>query len=111
MTTAELAPLAPEIIEQQEAERVLEEARREIDEIDQQRIALLARRLQLGVIAGEAKRALKRPVYNGQRENEVVSGYIALATELGVPRELALGEITSTITVSRNMQMLDKTEV
>lgn len=54
----------------------LEKCRKEIDEIDQQLIELFERRLNVAVKVAEYKAENNLPIYNGERESQVISNNV-----------------------------------
>ena len=79
-TTSESPDALPENTE-------LSRIREEIEGIDNEIIALLARRLQLGKQTGEIKRAAGLPILDPTREAAVIRRVTAAAREAGVPAE------------------------
>jgi chorismate mutase len=67
--------------------RPLEELRREIEQIDRDLIALIARRMQLAKDAGRRKRAAGHPTLDPAREAEVVRRAGEFARQANVPEE------------------------
>jgi chorismate mutase len=61
--------------------------REEIEGIDNEIIALLARRLQLGRQTGELKRTAGLPILDPTREAAVIRRVTGVAREAGVPAE------------------------
>ena len=67
----------------------LEELRRQLDTLDGELLALIAKRQALGREVAAAKRATGYPTRDYQREREVILGVRARAEALGLPGELA----------------------
>lgn len=65
----------------QESGSDLPELRRELDDIDQQLVALFARRQEISRRVGEYKKSLRLPVQDKEREAEVLSSRAAMAPE------------------------------
>ena len=78
--TNEPADASPEITE-------LARIRVEIEGIDNEIVALLARRLQLGKQTGEIKRTAGLPILDPTREAAVIRRVTGVAREAGVPAE------------------------
>lgn len=54
----------------------LEKCREEIDEIDKQLMELFERRLEVAVKVAEYKEENNLPIYNGERESQVISNNV-----------------------------------
>ena len=54
----------------------LEKCRKEIDEIDKQLMELFERRLDVAARVAEYKAENKLPIYNGERESQVISNNV-----------------------------------
>ena len=67
----------------------LEELRRQLDTLDGELLALIAKRQAMGREVAAAKRATGYPTRDYQREREVILGVRARAEALGLPGELA----------------------
>ncbi len=82
----------------------LREAREHIDAIDQEIVALLARRSKLAERAMRAKQSLGAPVLDGQREALVFERRRAWANELGLEEEGVEEVFRSIVRFSRRIQ-------
>lgn len=67
----------------------LDELRRELDQLDGDLLALIARRQAIGREIAAAKRSTGHPTRDYRREREVILGVRAKAEALGLPGELA----------------------
>jgi chorismate mutase / prephenate dehydrogenase len=67
----------------------LEELRRQLDQLDGELLALIARRQAIGREVAEAKRVTGRATRDYQREREVILGVRARAEKMGVSGDLA----------------------
>src|SRR6187399_1748469 len=67
----------------------LDELRQQLDQLDGEMIALMARRQQIAREVAAAKRASGTPTRDYQREREVVLGVRRRAEQMGLPGELA----------------------
>ncbi|GMA56799.1 hypothetical protein GCM10025858_13020 [Alicyclobacillus sacchari] len=63
---------------------ILETLRREIDRVDRELIACIARRLTLSAEIGARKQATSESVYQPQRAAAVQENYVRLGTALGL---------------------------
>ncbi|TDY45205.1 chorismate mutase [Alicyclobacillus sacchari] len=66
---------------------ILETLRREIDRVDRELIACIARRLTLSAEIGARKQATSESVYQPQRAAAVQENYVRLGTALGLRGE------------------------
>ena len=62
--------------------------RGQIDEVDQQILDLLARRLELVAEVGEVKGRYGLPIYDPERERAMIAGKRAVAEQRGLPPDL-----------------------
>ncbi len=67
----------------------LDQLRQQLDQLDGEIIALMARRQQIAREVAAAKRATGTPTRDYQREREVVLGVRRRAEQMGLPGELA----------------------
>lgn len=74
------------------------------DGVDEQIVALLARRGQLSAAAGELKRANGLPIVDEQREAEAASARAALARRCGVDEALVAEVFAVVVRHSRRAQ-------
>ncbi|MBI3034565.1 chorismate mutase [Candidatus Woesearchaeota archaeon] len=83
---------------------MLEELRRQIDEVDYHMIKLMKKRIELaGRIAGLKKQA-GIPVFQKEREEDVLSGVKEAARNEGIPEEYALAIFREIISQTRKYE-------
>jgi len=90
-----------------EGERALDElarCREEIERIDNEIIALLARRLGLGKRTGELKRAAGLPILDPTREAAVIRRVTGVARDAGLPPEPVREMFWQIVGMSRRAQ-------
>jgi chorismate mutase / prephenate dehydrogenase len=85
----------------------LEQLRQELDEVDEEILALVARRAQIVERIGASKRATGRATRDFSRERVVIEGARARAAGLGVDPELAESLVRSLILASLTRQEQD----
>ena len=78
--------------------------RREIDELDQKILALLARRFQCSKEVAELKKQAHRPVFDGERERELFAKIEAAAKQLGLSVRAARAVFEEVVHQSRREQ-------
>ncbi|MGH7272506.1 MAG: chorismate mutase, partial [Polyangiaceae bacterium] len=83
----------------------LKQARDHIDAIDQQIVALLARRMKLAGRAGRAKAALGAPVLDGSREAELMAARRAWAEGAKIDADAVADVFRAILTMSRRGQV------
>ena len=81
--------------------RDLDECRREINEIDEELVALFVRRMAVSADIAAVKRAQGKPVYDPAREEVVLTRVADMA---GVPGEYARTRYTEIMRLSRAYQ-------
>ena len=83
---------------------VLQEARDHIDALDQELVALLARRTELGLRAGRAKAELGLPVHDPEREASQLQARRAWADEAGLDAQGVEEVFRAVLRASRSAQ-------
>lgn len=76
---------------------MLEEARKEIDDIDKQLLELLAKRLKVCKLLGEYKKKNHLPIQNKEREKEIIMDRARKLKELGFADEQFVQELFALI--------------
>lgn len=92
----------PDIVEAYEVIRV---GRERIDAIDMGIIELIAERLRVAQIMGEAKRTIGLPMVSVSRETQVMQGAMDRGDELGVPKEVCANVMRPVIIASKRAQV------
>ena len=82
----------------------LSEARQEIEKIDNDIVALLARRLELGHRIAELKRIADLPILDPTREAAVIRRVTAVARDAGLPAEAIREVFWQIVGMSRRAQ-------
>jgi chorismate mutase len=82
----------------------LQEHRSEIEQIDEQIIRLIHRRIGISKKIFESKRAEGKPISDPEREKKVLSRAMDLATELNLDTGAVKSIIETLITMSLNKQ-------
>jgi chorismate mutase len=90
--------------ERENATAALAECRAEIERIDNEIVALLARRLGLGKRTGELKRLAGLPILDPTREAAVIRRVTAVARDAGLPTEPVREIFWQIVGMSRRMQ-------
>lgn len=98
LSIPELAPSAPE----------LREARGQIDELDRELVALLARRTELARRAGRAKAELGLPIRDPAREAELLAEREALGAARGLDAAAVRQVFDAIVALSRQAQSADR---
>ena len=86
----------------------LREARSQIDEVDRELVALLARRTELARRAGRAKAELGLPVQDPAREAELLAEREALGTAQGLDAAAVRDVFDAIVALSRQAQRADR---
>lgn len=84
--------------------QALSECRREIESIDNDLVALLARRLKLGYRIAELKRIAELPILDPTREAAVIRRVTAVARDAGLPTEPVRDVFWQIVGMSRRAQ-------
>jgi monofunctional chorismate mutase len=87
-----------------EATRALQAIRDEIERVDREIVALVARRLELARRTGDVKRAHNLPLFDAAREAAVVRRAAELSREAGLPEEEARNLFWILIGMARRLQ-------
>jgi len=82
----------------------LEQLRRKIDEIDQELLNLISKRIEIAKKLGELKKSRELPVADYQREEQVVARGLRLADDLGLDKELTSLMLRALIGICRKAQ-------
>ena len=85
----------------------LARCREEIERIDDEIVALLARRMALGKQTGELKRESRLPILDPDREAAVLRRVAALARESALPAEPVEAIFREIVSMSRRAQELE----
>jgi chorismate mutase len=83
----------------------LDRVRAELDVLDRQLVALLARRFQVGARAAKIKRATGVSVHDAAREEKVIEQARAWAGEAGLPEDKVEDLFRRIVDLSRNSQI------
>lgn len=86
----------------------LEPLRRQIDEIDHEMLALLARRMEMSRQIAFIKRDLRMPVYQSGRWADVVADRLGQAAELGLDADFTRALLEKIHAESMRVQLADK---
>lgn len=81
------------------------EIRKQIDEVDEEIVKLLAKRLSLAKVIAELKTSINQNVVDDSRELELVLRWRKLATIHGVPWELAEQIVKTVLVYSKKIQL------
>jgi chorismate mutase len=90
------------------AEAELEECREEIGVIDREIVALLRRRVDLGLRTKSLKQQLGLPILDPGREAAVIRGAVESAREAGMPDEPVREIFWRVLSLSRTAQQEEK---
>jgi chorismate mutase len=82
----------------------LAQCREEIERVDDDVVALLARRMTLGKRIGELKRVAGVPIVDPTRETEVIRRIAAVAHAAGLPAEPVREIFWQVVAMSRRVQ-------
>ena len=88
-----------------EAQQALQRCRKEIESLDRELVALLARRVAVSKEIGSAKKAAGLPTLDPAREAEVIRRAAAMAREAGLNDEKVRDIFWHVIGLSRSVQV------
>ena len=83
---------------------MLDSLRKKIDDIDDEILRLLKKRIEVASSLAKIKRESKMPIYQKEREDEVLSRVKKIAEEQGIPEEYALAILREIIRQTRDYE-------